>query len=96
VTASYEVRLGDATAHAHIDESTIRVGAGPLEDADLRIVASAAIRDVLAGRMTANEAVRTGAVTLDGKRRLFDDFVRVLRVPLDEPESDPASRHEPV
>lgn len=96
VTASYEVRVADATAHAHIAGSSIRVGAGSLPEADLRIVASAAIRDVLAGRLTAHEAVHTGAVTLDGKRRLFDDFVRVLRVPLDEAGPDPAGRPQPV
>lgn len=90
--ASYELNVGDTTAHAVVDGPTIRVGGGPLPAPDLRIHATAQIRAVLAGRLRPTDALRSGAVRIEGPRNLFDHFVTAFRVPLDDHMNDtPAS-----
>lgn len=82
--ATFELSLGPATAHARVDGRAISVGAGALAEADLKIRASPALRAVLAGKLGARAAVRSGEIVLVGPVRLFDEFARLFRVPLDE------------
>jgi DNA-binding HxlR family transcriptional regulator len=84
----YELSVGSATAHALVDGGAIRVGVGPLRDADLRITVSSAIRAILAGRMSARMALRNGVVELDGPTRLFEEFVKTFRISQDQAKRD--------
>jgi DNA-binding HxlR family transcriptional regulator/putative sterol carrier protein len=79
--AVYVVKSGEAVAHAIVRGTSVTVGAGDHPDPDLVIVASPGFRDLLAGAVTPDTAVATGAVTLDGDTTLLAEFSAMFRVP---------------
>jgi DNA-binding HxlR family transcriptional regulator len=74
-----EVRIGDAIAHAHVDDGTIRVGTGSMDDPDLTIVSGPALRAIMAGELAPVEAVRSGLAQVSGNTKLFDRFGELFR-----------------
>jgi len=80
VTAAYELRLGDVVVSARVHDGTIEAAAEPLPGADCVIEAGPGIRAVMAGEITANEAIEQGVVRITGKRRLFDRFAEMFRI----------------
>jgi len=78
---TYTVRVADVETHLVMRDGVITVGPGPAEAPDLVITAGPEIRDVLAGELDADTAVRTGAVELEGDSSLFARFADTLRVP---------------
>lgn len=80
VNARIVLQVGDITVHAVIHDEHITVGRGPLEHADLVIVASPAIRTLMAGEMSPREALASGQIRIIGSRRLFDRFARMFRI----------------
>lgn len=80
-TVVYEVRVGDAVAHAVVIDGSVQVAVGTHEDADLRLSGGVAVRDVLAGELDLNEAVESGEITARGDRDLFSRFMATFRVP---------------
>jgi DNA-binding HxlR family transcriptional regulator/putative sterol carrier protein len=80
VHATFELRMGEIVLHAVVDGGRIAVARGAAEKPDLVIEAGPSIRAVMAGEMTAREAISNGAVRLTGKRRLFDDFAKIFRI----------------
>lgn len=77
----YNVRVGEVEVHVVMRDGAITADPGFAEDADLEITAGPGIRDVLAGTLSAQDAVETGAVALDGDPALFERFADTLRVP---------------
>jgi DNA-binding HxlR family transcriptional regulator len=77
----YTVRAGDIEAQVVMRDGKITVTPGTPEPPDLVISAGPDIRDVLAGVIDADTAVRTGVVTLDGDESLFPRFADSMRVP---------------
>lgn len=77
----YNVRVGDVEVHVLMRDGTITADPGFVEGADLQITAGPAIRDLLAGTLSAEDAIATGAVQLDGDPALFARFADTLRVP---------------
>ena len=79
--ATYELRLGELVAHAHIDRGALEVGEGPLENPDLVLETDFAFRAVLTGELGAEEAVESGRLRLVGERALLEPFVEAFRIP---------------
>ena len=77
----YDVRSGDIAAHVVMRVGLITADRGPAERADVRISAGPGIRDLLAGTLSADEALSSGAVEVDGDPELFARFAATMRVP---------------
>jgi len=80
VRAGYELRLGDVVVNARIHDGTVEAAAEPLPGADCVIEAGPAFRAVMAGEITPDEAVESGAVRVTGERQLFDRFAKMFRI----------------
>jgi putative sterol carrier protein len=79
--ASYELRLGEIVIHARIDKGALEVGAGPLTEADLVLETDLAIRALMSGELSPDEAVKSGKVRLEGKPELLERFVEAFHIP---------------
>jgi DNA-binding HxlR family transcriptional regulator len=79
--ASYELRLDGLIAHARVDKGTLQVGEGPLDDPDLVLETDFALRALLTGELSLDEAVESGRLRLVGDRDLLERFVEVFRIP---------------
>ena len=79
--ANYELRLGDVVVHARVHDGNLNAGDGALPDADLVIEAGPALRALLAGEMTPDEAIDSGSVHLTGNPELLRRFVGVFHIP---------------
>lgn len=77
---SYELRFGDIVLHMRIDDGRVDVAAGALPGADLVIEAGPVIKALMAGEVTADEAVACGSVRLTGDVRLLARFVELFRI----------------
>lgn len=62
----YELRFGDVVIHARIEDGSLETAAGPLPDADLVIEALAPLTPLLAGEISASDALAEGTVRTTG------------------------------
>lgn len=76
----YELHFGDIALHAIVDDAAVTVDAGAISNPDLVITASPAFRALLAGEVTASEALESGIVRIEGKRAHLDRFARMFRI----------------
>lgn len=83
---TYQIHAGPVAAWAVAgpEEVVIGEGASPT-DPDLTIHGDPRLRLLLAGELSATEALATGAVHIEGAEHLFDDFTRAFHVPLNSP-----------
>ncbi len=79
-TISYELHVGDIVFHANVDRGTVDVGRGPLENPDLVIEASPALRLLMAREVTTQEALKQGIVSIKGPRKLLDRFAATFQI----------------
>jgi DNA-binding HxlR family transcriptional regulator len=89
-TAGYEVRLGSVVVHARITDGALGVGEGPLAGADLVIETGPALKALMSGEMSPDEALENGSVRLTGNRELLTRFVEIFHLssgPLDRDHS---------
>lgn len=84
----YELRAGDAVLHAQVDDGTVRVGEGPLPDADLVIEAGPVLRALMDREIEPAEAIANGSVRVIGEERLLGTFVELFRI---EAPAEPAA-----
>ncbi|MDQ6658888.1 MAG: helix-turn-helix transcriptional regulator [Actinomycetota bacterium] len=80
-SAIYEVRIGDATAHAIVGRKAVAVNPGGHPASDLTLEAGPRFRDVLAGELNPDVAATQDVVRLHGDRTLFKEFVSTFHVP---------------
>jgi DNA-binding HxlR family transcriptional regulator len=84
--AGYELRMGEITIHARIENDTVEVAQGALPGADLVIEAGPAIRALMSGEMSPAEAIAGGSVHLTGDPELLTRFSEIFRIdPLPAP-----------
>lgn len=84
---TYLVHAGPATAWVQADNSSIEVGTqGPGSSPDATIHAGPQIRLLLAGTISAAEALESGAIEVEGPPDSLATFCRVFHVPLENPE----------
>jgi DNA-binding HxlR family transcriptional regulator len=76
----YEIRAGDVLLHARVDDGTVRVAEGPLEDADLVIEAGPVLRALMDGEIEADEAIANGSVRIIGDAALLRTFAELFRI----------------
>jgi DNA-binding HxlR family transcriptional regulator/putative sterol carrier protein len=86
--ATYELRLGEIVVHARVDDGNLEVGEGPLAGADLTIESDLAIRPLLSGELSPDEAIASGRIRVTGDHDLAR-FVEVFHIP-PAPEGVPA------
>lgn len=85
-----ELRIGDVVVHAIIQGAHLDAGPGPLPGADLVIEAGPEIQALMSGELDPGEALRRGAVRVEGDPALLDRFAATFRIP-SGPEREPAA-----
>jgi DNA-binding HxlR family transcriptional regulator len=80
LTAGYELRIRELVVHARIHEGTLQAGEGPLEDPDLVLETDFALRALLTGELSVDEALESGKLRLVGDRDLLEPFVETFRI----------------
>ena len=80
LTAGYELRIRELVVHALIHEGTLQAGEGPLEDPDLVLETDFALRALLTGELTLDEALESRKLRLVGDRDLLEPFVETFRI----------------
>lgn len=78
VTATYELRFGDAVVHLRIDDGRLEAGEGPVDEPDLTIATESALPALIRGDLAPADAERTGAVRLTGDTSLFEPFTAMF------------------
>jgi DNA-binding HxlR family transcriptional regulator len=78
--ATYELRANDVVIHARITDGTLTVANGPLPDAALTITANGPLTPLLAGELTAAEAVDQGLLVIDGELAALEQFATIFRI----------------
>lgn len=85
-TTSYMVQAGSAVAWADTAPDSVTVGAGVPDFApDLTIRSGPELRALLAGELTAAEALSSGVVRIEGSPETFERFAGTFHVPLAAP-----------
>jgi DNA-binding HxlR family transcriptional regulator len=79
--AGYELRIGDVVVHARVDDGTLSVDEGSLDDADLVLETDHSLHPLLTGELAPREAIKSGRVRVTGKRELLDRFVDAFHIP---------------
>jgi DNA-binding HxlR family transcriptional regulator len=77
----YELRLGDITINARIEDGVLTAQPGSLPEANVVVNAGPAIKAVMAGEVSATQAVENGSVQVHGSAELFDRFAEIFRIP---------------
>jgi DNA-binding HxlR family transcriptional regulator len=81
IRVSFQINYGDFVVHAVIDDGHLRVTEGELPDADLAIDIYGPVRGMLAGEVTAAQALESGLVHVNGDPGLLDRFVELFHIP---------------
>jgi DNA-binding HxlR family transcriptional regulator/putative sterol carrier protein len=80
--ARFELHIGEIVLHAIVNESRVTVGRGRLENPDLVIEATPALKALMSGEITPKQALASGEFRITGSRRLFDRFAQIFRISL--------------
>lgn len=81
VTAGWELRLGEIVLRVQIRDGELAVGEGPLPDADLVLETGPAIKALMAGEVSAEEAIARGGVrVVAGDPALLSRFAEIFRI----------------
>lgn len=78
--ASYELHVGPLILHARIDRGRIDAAQGPLPGADLVLEAGPALKALMAGDVSPEEALRSGMIRTSGRADLLARFVEIFRI----------------
>jgi DNA-binding HxlR family transcriptional regulator len=81
VNLGVELHVGDMVATAKIEDGELTARPGPLPGADLVLNPGMVLKDMLTGKVTAADALASGAVTITGDPALLDQFVHLFEMP---------------
>jgi DNA-binding HxlR family transcriptional regulator len=81
LSASYELRLGEIVLQARVRRGALDARTGPADEPDLVIDTDLAIKELLSGELTPEEALRSDRLRLTGDRALLPAFVDAFRIP---------------
>ena len=76
----YELRLGEVVVSVRVVDGSLEATAGGAADTDLVIESGPAIKALMAGDITPDEAIDTGAVRITGDPELLDWFSEMFRI----------------
>jgi hypothetical protein len=80
LTTSYELRAGSVVVHARVTDGALDVGHGPLAEADLVIEIGPALKALISGEVSPDEALENGSICITGERALLTRFVEVFHL----------------
>lgn len=80
-TVSFELHIGELVINARIVNGELEVGEGRLPGADAVIDPGFALKDLLTGKLSADEALRGEMVQVSGDPKLLNDFVEMFQLP---------------
>jgi len=80
LTTSYELRAGSVVVHARVTDGALDVGHGPLAEADLVIETGPALKALISGEVSPDEALENGSICITGDRTLLTRFVEVFHL----------------
>jgi putative sterol carrier protein len=78
--ARYELRLGDVVVNLRVDNGKLTAAEGPVPDADLVIETGPGLRSLMAGEISAEEAVQAGSVSVSGDSALLPRFAEIFHI----------------
>ncbi|MGA8852480.1 MAG: helix-turn-helix domain-containing protein [Aeromicrobium sp.] len=78
---TYTVRIGEAVAHALVDDGVVEVNTGGHPGSDLVLTGGQEFRDLLAGTLDSQTAISDGVIALEGDPALLADFMSIFVVP---------------
>ena len=81
IRVSFELHYGPHLLHAIVDDGVLKASEGGYPDADLVIRANGSTRPLLAGEITAAEAISQGLVELTGDPALLGLFAKLFHIP---------------
>jgi hypothetical protein len=88
VHVRYEPHLGEIIVSARVANGEVAVTAGPLPAADLLIEAGPGIKGLMAGEISAGDAIERGIVRITGEAELLAHFTRMFRIdPMPSPKN---------
>jgi len=76
----YQLNLGQIVIHMDIDNGDLQVGSGEAEDRDIVIEAGPAIKALMAGEITPDEALAEGSVKVTGDPDLLKQFAETFYI----------------
>lgn len=79
-TDRYQLNLGQIVIHIDVDNGDLTVGGGEAPDRDVVIEAGPAIKALMAGEVTPDEAVADGSVKVTGDPDLLKQFAETFRI----------------
>jgi DNA-binding HxlR family transcriptional regulator len=79
-TVAYQLNLGEILLRIDIADGALAVIDGRHPAPDLTITADLAIKALMAGEISARDAIDAGSVVLDGPPELFDRFLTTFRI----------------
>lgn len=80
IRANYELRMGDVTLNAQVNDGKLSAGSGPSASPDLIIETGPGLKALMAGEITPRDALAQHLVRIKGKRQLLDCFARIFRI----------------
>lgn len=82
VKVSYELTIGGHVLNARIDDGVLEVGAGPLPGADSTLDLGFALRELMTGEVSVEDAIESGQVRVEaGDTALLHRFVSLFQLP---------------
>jgi len=76
----YQLCLGEVVVHMDIDDGNLQVGGGEAPDRDVVIEAGPAIKALMAGEVTPDEALADGSVRVTGDPELLKQFAETFHI----------------
>jgi DNA-binding HxlR family transcriptional regulator len=82
MVATYELRLGEDLFHVDVGDWEIELHRGAAEDADAAIETDpGTLAAVLTGQLPLEEALRSGAIAIEGGKRTVSRFLKLFPMP---------------
>jgi DNA-binding HxlR family transcriptional regulator len=82
VRASYEIRVDrEIVFHVKVRDGHAHVGPGPLSDADLKLEPGIALKPLMSGELSAEDAIAHGEVKVVGDPALLTRFTEMFSIP---------------
>lgn len=81
--ATYELRIGDETFHVEVADGELNLGRGSAEGpaASIAIADAPSFGAILAGQLSLEEALTSGAARIEGSKQAVKRFLRIFPMP---------------
>ena len=79
-TDRYQLNLGPIVLHLDVDNGNLQVGKGEAPDRDIVIETGPAIKALMAGEVTVDEALADGSVKVTGDPELLKQFAETFYI----------------